>query len=86
MAWTSTGSRSINQIPEKVAVAAIEVIYGALAENPRRLGKALRFELEGLYVARRGDYRIIYAMNEESMTVIVHVISHRADSYNPRRI
>jgi mRNA-degrading endonuclease RelE of RelBE toxin-antitoxin system len=69
-----------------MAVAALEMIYGPLAENPRRLGNALRFELEGLYVARRGDYRIIYEINEESMTVIIHVISHRADSYNPSRI
>ncbi|MGH8905136.1 MAG: hypothetical protein ACRD0K_01110 [Egibacteraceae bacterium] len=36
-------------MPEKVAMAAIEFIYGPLAENPHRLGHALRFDLECLH-------------------------------------
>lgn len=56
----------------------MEFIYGPLAENPRRVGKALRFELEGLHSARRGDYRVIYRI---AHVVTITAIEHRADVY-----
>ena len=58
IAWTPTAKRALSRLPEKVAAAAVEFIYGALAQNPHRVGKPLRRELEGLHNARRGDFRI----------------------------
>lgn len=55
-----------------------EFIYGPVAENPRRVGKELRRELEGLYSARRGDFRIIYRISD---VVTIIAIDHRADIY-----
>lgn len=78
IAWTRTATRALRRLPEKVATAAIEFIYGPLAENPQRVGKALRFELEGLHSARRGDYRIIYRITD---VVTIVAIEHRADVY-----
>ncbi len=78
VAWTPTAKRALQRLPEKVAAAAVEFIYGPLARNPHRVGKALRIELEGLHSARRGDYRIIYRIDE---TVTVVAIDHRADAY-----
>ena len=40
--------------------------------------------LEGLHSARRGDFRIIYEIDEAELVVIVHRIQHRADVYRPR--
>lgn len=78
VAWTPTAKRALQRLPEKVATAAIEFIYGRLANNPQRLGKALRFDLEGLHSARRGSYRIIYRIDER---VTIIAIEHRADVY-----
>lgn len=78
IAWTPTARRALQRLPEKVAAAAVEFIYGPLADNPQRVGKALRFELEGLHRARRGDYRIIYRIDEH---VTIVAIEHRADVY-----
>lgn len=78
IAWTPTAKRALTRLPEKVAMAAIEFIYGPLAVNPHRVGKALRFELEGLHSARRGDYRIIYMITD---VVTIVAIEHRADVY-----
>lgn len=78
VAWTPTAKRALRRLPEKVATAAIEFIYGPLASNPQRVGKALRFDLEGLHSARRGDYRIIYRIDEH---VTIIAIEHRADVY-----
>ncbi|GAA1160367.1 type II toxin-antitoxin system RelE family toxin [Ornithinicoccus hortensis] len=78
IAWTPTAKRALHRLPEKVATAAIEFIYGPLANNPQRVGKALRFDLEGLHSARRGDYRIIYRIDHR---VTIIAIEHRADVY-----
>ncbi|MDO5741292.1 MAG: type II toxin-antitoxin system RelE/ParE family toxin [Ornithinimicrobium sp.] len=79
VAWTATAKRALQRLPEKVATAAIEFIYGRIASNPRRVGKALRFDLEGLHSARRGEYRIIYRIDHR---VTIIAIEHRADVYH----
>jgi mRNA interferase RelE/StbE len=82
--WTATATRALQGSPEKVATAAVEFIYGSLAENPQRVGKPLRFELEGLHSARRGDYRVVYEIDQTEATVTIIAIQHRADVYRPR--
>jgi mRNA interferase RelE/StbE len=82
IAWTPTARRALGRLPEKAAAAAVEFIFGTLATNPRRVGKALRFELEGLHSARRGDFRIIYRISDDIVTVLA--IEHRSDVYRPR--
>jgi mRNA-degrading endonuclease RelE of RelBE toxin-antitoxin system len=84
VAWTATGSRSLSLLPEKVATAVIEFVYGPLVENPNRVSKPLRFELEGLHVARRGDYRVIYEIDGDAQRIVVHVIEHRSSAYRQR--
>lgn len=37
----------------------VEFVYGTLADNPLRVGRALHLELAGYHAARRGDYRVI---------------------------
>ena len=81
IAWTPTARRALARLPEKVAAAAVEFIYGPLAKNPRRVGKPLRFELEGLHSARRGDFRIIYRV---AAPVTIIAIEHRGDAYRRR--
>lgn len=78
VAWTPTSKRALQRIPEKVATAAIELIYGPFARNLHRVGRALRFDLEGLHSARRGDYRIIYRIDDR---VTIVAIEHRSDVY-----
>jgi mRNA interferase RelE/StbE len=74
--------RQIDRLPIAVAAAVIETI-DAIASNPRRLGKPLRFELSGRWSARRGPYRIIYSIDDATHTVSVLAVAHRADVYRP---
>jgi mRNA-degrading endonuclease RelE of RelBE toxin-antitoxin system len=74
----------MHRLPNKTAGAVIESAYGTLAENPHRVGRALRWELEGLHSARRGDYRIVYRIDERRRTVVISAVAHRADVYRPR--
>jgi mRNA interferase RelE/StbE len=41
----------------------------------------LRFELEGLHSAHRGDYRVVDRVDDRRRRVEVLVIDHRADVY-----
>lgn len=78
-----TARRQLRRLPERYATAVVELLP-AIAANPKRLGKPLRFELEGRWVARRGPYRVIYALDEKAHAVIVLAVAHRADVYRNR--
>jgi mRNA interferase RelE/StbE len=85
IAWTGPGRRSLSRLPEKVATAAVEFLYGSLAANPHRVGKPLKLGLDGLHSARRGDYRVIYRIDDQRRQVGVVTIEHRSDIYRPRQ-
>ncbi|WP_308194867.1 type II toxin-antitoxin system RelE/ParE family toxin [Frankia sp. Cj3] len=50
---------------------------------PRRAGKALRFDLDGIWSAQRGTYRVLYRINEDKREVVLLRIEHRRDAYRP---
>ena len=81
---TPEGVRHLNQLPAKVRAAAIELMLGPVADAPKRVGKPLLGELAGLFSARRGDYRVIYAVDENKSLVTIHRVQHRRDAYRPR--
>jgi len=72
-----------HQLPEPVAAAVLEFCDQALATNPHRVGKPLFGPLTGCHGARRGTYRIVYRINEDTRTVSILEIDHRADIYRP---
>ena len=79
-----TALRQLAQLPEKVRPALLEAIGGPILENPFRAGRPLRAELEGRFVARRGEYRIVYRVKEGTRTIEVTRIEHRRGVYRPR--
>ncbi|MDQ3430763.1 MAG: type II toxin-antitoxin system RelE/ParE family toxin [Actinomycetota bacterium] len=85
IAWTTPARRALHRLPEKVATAAVEFAYGSLAANPQRVGKQLSADLAGLHSARRGDYRLIYRIDDRKRRVEVLAIEHRADAYRSGR-
>jgi mRNA-degrading endonuclease RelE of RelBE toxin-antitoxin system len=85
IAWTAPARRALARLPEKAAAAAVEFLYGSLTANPHRVGKPLRLGLEGLHSARRGDYRVIYRIDDRRRRVDVVAIEHRSDIYRPRQ-
>ncbi|MDO4901302.1 type II toxin-antitoxin system RelE/ParE family toxin [Actinomyces sp.] len=81
IALAASAKRDLGSHPEKVVTAIVEFLYGPLRDNPHRVGKPLRFELAGLHSARRGDYRIIYRIDDDAHRVVVVAVDHRSDVY-----
>lgn len=80
VAWPA--ARTIaEELPASVAAAVVELITGPLLENPRRLGVALRNELEGLWSVRRGTYRLVYRIDDARREVLILRVGHRRDVY-----
>jgi len=69
--------------PESVAAAVIDFLTTVLVVQPHRVGRPLRGQLEGIWSARRGTYRILYRVREDAHEVVVLRIEHRRDVYQP---
>ena len=79
--WTPTTQRDLRRLPEKVATAVVEFVYGSLSDNPERVGRELQLELAGRHAARRGDYRVTYQIDRPARVVVIMHVDHRADVY-----
>jgi mRNA-degrading endonuclease RelE of RelBE toxin-antitoxin system len=70
-------------MPEKIASACWEFIQGPLSENPRRVGEPLLAPLAPQYSAHRGEYRVLYLIEDEVDTVLITSVTHRTDAHRP---
>lgn len=77
----TAAKRLAEHLPEAVAAACVEFIYGPLAANPHRVGAPLRKPFEGQWRARRGQYRVRYRIDDRNQTVYILDVDHRRDIY-----
>ena len=83
VSYTPRARRALHEdLPEPVVAACVEFIGGAVAENPHRVGRPLRAPFAGLYAARRGDFRVVYRIDESAVVVVVITIQHRRAVYH----
>jgi mRNA interferase RelE/StbE len=74
--------RALSQhLPSAAAFAAWEFINGPLRQRPRHVGAPLRAPFEGLWRARRGEYRVRYRIDDNHHEILVLDIDHRRDAY-----
>ena len=59
----------------------IRTALSALADNPRPQRAVKLQGAEDLYRVRVGQYRIVYTVDDEIVTVLVVKIGHRSDIY-----
>lgn len=78
---TARAGRDLHQLPGKIAAACVEFVFGPLAVEPRRLSRTLTGQLEGMRSARRGSYRVIYRVSDDTHTIEIIHIDHRSTVY-----
>jgi len=70
-------------IPLNAAWAIFEFIHRPLSQDPWRVSTPLHDELEGFRGARRGEYRVVFRIDEEERAIRVVRVDHRSDIYRP---
>jgi mRNA interferase RelE/StbE len=82
--FTAAARRRMARLPLVVAAAIYEHLTGPVAENPYRLGQRLDPPFDDVWVTRRGEYRVMYAIDDQARVVGVIAVAHRRDAYRPR--
>ena len=81
--YVSTAEKELSKLPENEFIK-IQNAINSLSENPFPPG---HIKLEGakekLYRIRKGNYRIIYSVQKNIITITILKIGHRKDVYRP---
>jgi len=77
---SKAAQKQLDKLTNNVASELIEVIY-TLADNPRPFGYKKLKGRNG-YRIRSGDYRIIYDVIDNILTINVIAVGHRRDIYD----
>ena len=72
-------AKALSRIPEKYRENIITKIK-ALSTDPHPLGSKNLTSIDGWRI-RIGDYRVIYEINDNKLTILVLHIGHRKDIY-----
>jgi len=76
---TKTAQKQLDKLPRQIAGSLIEVIL-KLAQNPRPDGYT-KLKGRDAYRVRKNNYRIIYEIKDNALTVTVIAIGHRKSIY-----
>jgi len=81
LAITSAARRDMGRLSSDI-LRRIDKVILALLEQPYPSGCAKLSGTDGLYRVRVGDYRIIYAVNNDESRVTIARVRHRRDVYD----
>lgn len=74
-------AKDLKSLPKPVKEKALQIVERLIAADPR-IGKPLTGPYKGLWKYRIGDYRIVYAIEQNRLVVFVLRIRHRKDVYH----
>ncbi len=82
--WHEEAINDLKKIDRQTQKKIIARIKEYLSKDPSTLGKPLQGIFKGLYRYRYGSYRIVYAIDRESVIILILRIADRKNVYeNP---
>jgi mRNA interferase RelE/StbE len=75
-----SAEKSLSRLPREIQRRIVRAIT-SLAEDPRPVSSKKLQTDENLYRIRVGDYRIIYAIRNAELVILVLALGHRRDVY-----
>lgn len=69
--FTPAARRRLAKLPLAAAAALYEHIVGPVAGNPHRLGKPLEDPFDDVWSTRRGEYRALYAIDDDNRVITI---------------
>ncbi|NRB11538.1 MAG: type II toxin-antitoxin system mRNA interferase toxin, RelE/StbE family [Rickettsiaceae bacterium] len=80
--WDKHSVNDLKKIDYTDAKKIIQKVEDHLAKAPEKLGKPLSAEYKGLYRYRYRNYRIIYQLFKEEITITIVKVGHRSSVYD----
>jgi len=77
---TKAAAKDLAAVPKK-SLQNIDNTIRSLADNPRPPGSIKLQGTDNLYRIRKGDFRIIYSIEDEALIVSVIRVGNRRDVY-----
>jgi mRNA interferase RelE/StbE len=77
---TRSAEKELDALPKKILTKIAEQL-DELEENPRPIGYIQLKGSDKLFRVRVGDYRIIYAIDDDAKIVDIRAIANRKDAY-----
>ena len=81
--WDDRSRHELRRLDRQIQLGILKYFSERIAtdEDPRRFGKGLRHELQGLWSYRIGDYRAICHIEDDRLVVLVLGVGHRRQVY-----
>ena len=75
--------KQLNKLDNSIKLKIMRYIKRNLNEtdNPKKFGKALRYNLKGFWRYRVENYRIIAEINDSEITIFILEVEHRSKIY-----
>jgi mRNA interferase RelE/StbE len=77
-------AKRLDQLPREIRRKVVSKLE-SLEHNPRPVGAEKLSGSDSLYRIRAGDWRVIYAVQDQELVVLVIRIGHRKDVYRQRK-
>ena len=81
LVFESRVAKDLKELEKNLAKQIIKRIEIHLVNSPKSVGKPLRGSLKSLWKYRYRDYRVVYQVMDETITVLIIAIRHRKDIY-----
>lgn len=83
ISYHPSAAKELRKLDKQVARRIVRAVR-KLSADPRPHGCRPLVGFDGLWRIRVGDYRVVYAIEEEDVIVIVVRIAHRREVYRTR--
>ncbi len=80
--WHEEAIKDLKNLDRNAQKKIIAKVKGYLAKDPISLGKPLKGIFKGLYRYRYGAYRVIYAIDRNSVVILILGVGDRKDVYD----
>ncbi|MCC6134834.1 MAG: type II toxin-antitoxin system RelE/ParE family toxin [Gammaproteobacteria bacterium] len=78
--WKPSARRELRTLPQPV-IASLMILIDGLKENPYPQGAKKMTAMQDAWRIRQGDYRVVYKVIGNILTVEIIRVGHRRDVY-----
>ena len=79
--FSKRAEKELDKLPKRIVLDLLQLIEG-LETNPRPVGSKKLSGYFNCHRVRRGDYRVVYTIEDDILTIEIVRVGHRKDIYD----